>query len=395
MNAPVLKTTLAEKARRLGPTLRARADETAKLRRLPDETWRDFVATGLVRGLQPARWGGGEADLCDFYEAVVETSRADLAAGWVLGVAGVHPWQTALYPERTQREIWGEDATEINSSSYAPTGKVVRVPGGYRLSGRWSFSSGCDHGHWVNLGGVVGTVRIEGREAADFRSFLLPISDYRIEDNWFVAGLAGTGSKDIVVEDAFVPEHRSMSHWDYALGRPLPGWEVNDGALYHAPFAVVFNLALAAATIGGALGFLDAWIEASRNRKTGLGMLVSEDPFTQRLLAEARYTIDGALLHLYGDSASLMASTRAGDTIPFKRRAEIRYHACRSAQLCLRAVDELFAASSGRSIFLDHPLQRRFQDVTAALGHTYLNADSPARLFGAMELGLPALDVML
>jgi 3-hydroxy-9,10-secoandrosta-1,3,5(10)-triene-9,17-dione monooxygenase len=394
MNAP-RTTTLAERARRLAPALRERANDTANLRRLPDETWRDFITTGLARGLQPAFWGGVEGDLRDFYEAVVETARADLSAGWVLGVSGVHPWQTALYPARTQREIWSDDPTVVNSSSYAPTGKVVRVPGGYRLSGRWSFSSGCDHARWVNLGGIVGTVRIEDHEVPDFRSFLLPLPDYRIDDNWFVSGLAGTGSKDVVVEDAFVPDHRSMSHWDYALGRPLPGWELNDGPLYRLPFAIVFNMVLAAATIGGAAGFLDAWTEMTCTRKAAFGVSVAQDPFAQRLLAESRYTIDGAMLRLYDDASSVMASARAGEPIPFKRRAEIRYHACRSAQLCLRAVDALFEASSGRAIFFDHPLQRRFQDVKAALGHTYLNTDNPARLFGALEFGLPVLDVML
>jgi 3-hydroxy-9,10-secoandrosta-1,3,5(10)-triene-9,17-dione monooxygenase len=99
----------------------------------------------------------------------------------------------------------------------------VRVPGGYRLHGRWSFSTGCDHCSWVNLGAIVGTVTIEGKDAPDFHSFLLPRADYHIDDNWHVAGLAGTGSKDIVVEDAFVPEHRSQSHWDYVFDRPLPG----------------------------------------------------------------------------------------------------------------------------------------------------------------------------
>jgi 3-hydroxy-9,10-secoandrosta-1,3,5(10)-triene-9,17-dione monooxygenase len=387
--------SLAEKARRLAPTLRARAEETAQLRRLPDNTWQDLVDTGLVRGLQPARWGGVEANLRDFYEGVVEVARADGSTGWVLGIAGVHPWQTALFPARTQEEMWGKDPTVINSSSYAPTGKAVRAPDGYRLSGRWSFSTGCDHCSWVNLGAIVETVTIEGKEVPDFHSFLLPRTDYRIDDNWHVVGLAGTGSKDIVVEDAFVPEHRSQSHWDYVFDRPLPGWEVNKAPLYRLPFGPVFNTTLTAAVIGAAAGFLDMWIEISRTRKTGLGVSLAQDPFAQKLLAEARYAIDGAMLRLYTDAEAMMASVRAGEPIPLKRRAELRYHACRSAQLCARMVDELFEASSGRAIFLDHPLQRRYQDVKAMLGHTYLNPDQPARLYGAMELGLPILDAFL
>src|SRR2546423_9107052 len=197
--------SLPERARGLAKSFRARADENAHLRRLSDETWRDLVDSGLVRALQPTRWGGGEVDLFEFYDAVIETARADGSIAWVLGIIGVHPWQTALYPEETQQEVWGEDATVMNSSSYAPTGQAERVPGGFRLRGRWSFSTGCDHCTWLNLGAFAGTADVNGEQVPDFRSFLLPRSDYRIDDNWRVAGLQGTGSKDVVVGDAFVP----------------------------------------------------------------------------------------------------------------------------------------------------------------------------------------------
>lgn len=380
---------LRDSARRLAASFREHADENARLRRLCDDTWRDLVDSGLVRALQPIRWGGGEVDLFEFYDAVIETARADGSTGWVLGVIGVHPWQTALYPEETQQEVWGKDATVMNSSSYAPTGKAERVPGGFRVQGRWSFSTGCDHCTWLNLGAFAGTVNVNGQEVPDFRSFLLPRSDYRIDDNWHVAGLQGTGSKDVVVEDAFVPDHRSQSHWDYALGKPLPGWRLNAGPLYRLPWAVVFNGAIGAGAIGAAEGFLDEWTEHSRSRRMGLGALAAEDPAIQQLLAEARYTIDGARHHLRADAEEMMAAARAGEILSFERRAEIRYHVNRSAQLCLRTVHRLFEASSGRAIFLDHPLQRRFQDLTAMLGHTYLNAEVVARLFGAQRLGQP------
>lgn len=386
---------LVERARRLAPRIAARAAENAKLRRLSDETWADLVESGLVRGLQPARWGGEEAPLADFLDAVAEVARADGAASWVLGIIGVHPWQTALFPEETQQEMWGTDARVMNSSSYAPTGKAERVPGGYRLSGRWSFSTGCDHCAWVNLGAIVGTRTVEGAEVPDFRSFLLPRSDYRIDDNWHVAGLSGTGSKDVVVDGAFVPDPRSQSHWDYALGVPLPGWERNDGPLYRLPWAVVFNGALGAAVIGAAAGFLDAWTEESRTRKAGFAGPVAEDPAIQQLLAEARYTIDAARLHLRADAEEMTAAASAGSFLSFPRRAEIRYHICRSAQLCLRIVDDLLEASSGRTVFLDHPLQRRFQDVKAMCSHAYLKVEPPARHLGRMTLGEPRPDVLL
>jgi 3-hydroxy-9,10-secoandrosta-1,3,5(10)-triene-9,17-dione monooxygenase len=387
------RPSLVELAKGLASALRERAAETNRLRRLPDATWKDLVATGIVRGLQPARWGGGEVHPREFY--IGEVARAEGCAGWVAGIVGVHPWQTALYPRETQEEVWGEDSTVMNSSSYAPTGKAERVAGGFRLSGRWSFSSGCDHCTWVNLGGVVGRITIQGRDVADFRSFLLPRKDYRIDDNWHVAGLSGTGSKDIVVDDAFVPEHRSMSHWDYTLGRPLPGWELNPGPLYRLPFSAVFINALSAAALGAAAGFLDTWIEISRTRHGGLGLRVPEDPYCQQLAAEASYTIRSAKLSFLQDCDEMMETARAGEPFTLERRAALRYQTTRSAQLAVHAVERLFEAGGGHAIFLDHPLQRRYQDVKGMMAHAGLNPNPPAKLFGATLLGLPVLDVFL
>src|SRR5581483_293598 len=298
---PTAQPGLVDAARALACVLRERAAEANQLRRLPDATWKDLVDAGIVRGLQPARWGGREAHPREFYAAVSEVARAEGCAGWVAGIIGVHPWQTALFPKQTQEEMWGQDPTVMNSSSYAPTGKAARVAGGYRLSGRWSFSSGCDHCGWVNLGAISGGLEIEGHEVPDFRSYLLPRKDYIIDDNWRVAGLAGTGSKDIVVDDAFVPEHRSMSHWDLALGRPMPGWEINRGPLYRLPFATVFINTLTAAVLGAAAGFLEAFIENGRDRNGAMGTKLAEDPYCLQLVAEASYAIAGVTLKFLND----------------------------------------------------------------------------------------------
>jgi 3-hydroxy-9,10-secoandrosta-1,3,5(10)-triene-9,17-dione monooxygenase len=386
---------LIDHAKALAPALRERAAETNRLRRLPDSTWKDLIETGIVRGLQPARWGGGEVDLREFYSAVSEVARADGCAGWVVGIVGVHPWQTALYSDKTQQEVWGEDPTVMNSSSYAPTGKAERVAGGYRLNGRWSFSSGCDHCGWVNLGAIAGGIEIDGRQLPDFRSYLLPRRDYRIDDTWHVAGLAGTGSKDIVVDSAFVPDHRSMSHWDLALGRPMPGWELNRAPLYRLPFAAVFINTLSAAVLGASAGFLEAWIESSRDRSSGIGLKVSEDPCTLQLVAEAGYAIKSATLRFLSDCDWMMETATAGTPFTFEHRAELRYNTTRSAQLAARAVESLFEAGGGRAIFLDHPLQRRYQDIKGMMHHTAMNSNPGARLYGAAQIGLPVFDMFL
>ncbi|MGH7987315.1 MAG: acyl-CoA dehydrogenase family protein [Candidatus Binataceae bacterium] len=394
-NAKIHSPSLADRAKALAPVLRERTVETNRLRRLPDSTWRDLIETGIVRGLQPARWGGGELPLREFYAAIMEVARAEGCAGWVAGIIGVHPWQTALYSKETQREVWGEDATVMNSSSYAPSGKAERVPGGFRLNGRWSFSTGCDHCQWVNLGAVAGGIEINGERLPDFRSYLLPRKDYRIDDNWHVAGLAGTGSKDIVVDNTFVPDHHSMSHWDFIFGRPLPGWELNSAPLYHLPFAVVFISALSAALLGAAAGFLDEWLENGRTRHGGLSLKIADDPYSHRLVADASYTITSATLKFLTDCDETMQAARTGVPITLERRAELRYNVTRSAELAARAVDRLFEAGGGHAIFLDHPLQRRYQDIKGMMHHAAMNPDPAAKLYGQARLGVPILDLFL
>jgi 3-hydroxy-9,10-secoandrosta-1,3,5(10)-triene-9,17-dione monooxygenase len=172
---------LIASARQLGPALIERLSRADELRRLPDETVADFEQAGFFRILQPKRWGGLELDPQTFFQVQIEIARACASSAWVLGVVGAHAWQLALFDERAQAEVWGDDSNALISSSYAPTGTVESVPGGYELSGRWSFSSGCDHCQWVFLGGFAPAS--PEAKAPDMRTFLLPRSDYRIEDN--------------------------------------------------------------------------------------------------------------------------------------------------------------------------------------------------------------------
>ena len=166
--------------RDLLPLLRDRAQETEDLRRIPDESIKSLQETGFFKLLQPARYGGLEASPVDFYRGVRLIASACGSTGWVSSVLGVHPWQLALFDDRAQQEVWGEDASTLVSSSYAPMGRAKAVEGGFQFSGRWSFSSGCDHAQWIFLGGLV--LGEEG-SPVDFRTFLLPRSDYEIDES--------------------------------------------------------------------------------------------------------------------------------------------------------------------------------------------------------------------
>ena len=380
-----------KRVRDLLPVLRERAPDAEKLRRLPDETFNDFQETGLFRCLQPKRWGGYELDPETFYQAIVETSAVCGSSGWILGVIGVHNWHLALFPPQAQQDVWGEDDSIQISTSLAPTGTVERVDGGFRLRGRWSFSSGCDYCQWAALGGIAPAV--ENGAPPDARMFLIPRRDYQIDDNWYVTGLCGTGSKDIVVEDAFVPEYRTHSYLD-AFHLRNPGQELNDGPLYRLPFGAIFPNSISAPAIGVALGALDAFREQSQVRvNLRDGSRLAEDPFTQFRLAESAAEVSSAYDRMRDNMREMMSLASAGKEIPLTRRARYRWDSAKAVDWSLRAVDRLMEASGGRGIFLSNPIQRAWRDIHAMRAHVGNNPERAAAVFGRAEFGLPPTDI--
>jgi 3-hydroxy-9,10-secoandrosta-1,3,5(10)-triene-9,17-dione monooxygenase len=384
---------LIQRAKDLSGALIARAEKTASDRRIPDETIAEFKEAGLFRLLQPARWGGFEVDPKVFFEVQMTVAAACPSSAWVLGIVGVHSWQMALFPLQAQTEVWGKDSSTLISSSYAPTGKVERESGGYRISGRWSFSSGCDHCQWVFLGGFVAS-EASGKPP-EMRTFLLPRSDYTIDDTWHVAGLRGTGSKDIVVENVFVPEHRTHKLID-GYKRNSPGNEHNPAPLYKLPFGQIFVRSVSTSAIGIAEGALRAYIDqASKRIAASDASKVSDDPATQTVAARAAATIDESRVVLFRDMDEMMALARAGQDIPIERRVRFRYHSARVVDRCAEAVDELFSASGGRAIFNTSPILRYFLDIHAARGHYANNPEKPARNSGGVLLSLKNTDYFI
>lgn len=390
--------SVLDQIRRLEPEFRVEEDLSAEQRSLTDRAFKYMQETGLMRGLQPRRWGGAELTLREHLTSVYELGRIAPSAGWVAGVVGSHPWQLSLFPEETQQEIWGVDPTWNASSSYAPTGKIEPVAGGYRVSGRWSFSSGSDHCQGVILGGFAGKVEVApGVEVPNYGSALLDRDQYVIEDTWHVQGSRGTGSKDIVVKETFIPEHRFLSSplYEYNPERPAPGQLVNPGTLYKVPWAVMFNLVLVAPMLGLGRRYLDDWRTETQGRRANWGGSLKDDTLMQSHLAEAEWVHEAAVLKMYDAIDTITAAAEAGVFLDRGERARMRWNITRGCQQVGFAINQLHRVASGRTVFVDHPLHRLYQDVTAELGHAFLVSDAVGQYYGAQLLNSTAPEVML
>jgi 3-hydroxy-9,10-secoandrosta-1,3,5(10)-triene-9,17-dione monooxygenase len=372
---------LLDRAKAMAPALRERAFAAENARRIPDETIRELKQAGLFRVLQPKAYGGFELEPQVFLDIAMIVGSACPSSGWVYSVVGVHNWQLGCMPKQAQDEVWGDDEDTLISSSYTPRGKIEITDGGYIVSGRWSFSSGCDHAQWVILGGVVNDPDGSVRRLC----FLLPRPDYRIDDVWHVIGLRATGSNDIVVENAFVPEYRTHAF--------TSGSVTSDSPIFALPFASVFTFGITAPLLGAAQGALDehvAWT-AERTRITR-GTRVAEEPFSQARVADATGELDGARLQIWRDLDEMMDYARDGKEIPLEVRARGRLDQVRGTQLAVSAVDRVFQNSGGRVLHEQNPIQRAWRDIHAGAQHNS-NVPEPMLIaFGAMKFGLSIAD---
>ena len=366
---------------------REHALETERNRTVSPELIAAMREAGLFRIMQPEAFDGFEYGYDVFVDCVAAISAGDGSTGWVYSLGAVHPWMFAGLPLETQHEIWDDNRDAIAAVSYAPTGKAEAVDGGYRVTGRWSFASGCDNADWAIVSAPM--PRADGGKVPGF--FFLPKRDVAIHDDWFTMGLAGTGSKSFVVDNAFVPHHRTEVIPDLLVGNP-PGAAFNRNPLYRQPFLSVVPTCLVAPQIGMARGALDVFVEQVKSRRTrgavaGGGNSMADFAAVQTRVAEAASCIDAATLLLHRDlreTAELAAS--GGDTMDLRLRNR-RNHSFAS-KLSVQAVDALFAAAGGSGLGLNHPLQRFWRDIHAAGAHISVNWDVVGAMYGQHVFGL-------
>ena len=354
----------------LSAQLAATADETEQLGRLSDRSVALVRQAGVMRLLQPTEYGGYAAHPRDFAEAVMAVAKVCGSTGWVCGVGGVHPWEVALMDRRLQDEVWGENPDTWIASPYAAQGIATPADGGYVLNGRWNFSSGTDHCDWIFLGALVGDADGTPVQPPKMLHVVLPRADYTIvDDTWDVIGLCGTGSKDVIVDGAFIPHYRTMDSEQVAGGAEAADHAGRSETLYKLPFWAMFPLGITAAVIGIAEGALAAHLDYQRDRVAATGIKIKDDPYVLSAISEAASEIAASRLQLLTGISRLYDLADTGQPITFEDRSVVRRDQIRSAWRAVSAVDEIFARSGGNAARKSNPLQRFWRDAHVGLGH--------------------------
>ena len=365
------------------PMIRDNATRAKEQRRVPQENIDALRDAGFFLALQPQEWGGYELNPQHFFEMQMAIAQACMSTAWAGGIVAVHAFQIALMDQHAQRDVWGEDIHTRVSSSYAPMGKVEPVEGGFRFSGRWGWSSGCDHCTWALLGAIL--------PDGTYRTFLVPRSDYRIEDTWHSMGLQATGSNDIVVEDAFVPDYRTHKQSDGFEGTN-PGVTQASAPLYHLPWAQLFIRVVSSPAIGAARDALRLYTEMVQGKASGDVTKLAKDTSTQERIAAARNSIEEMATVMQSNFDRMMAFVRNGEAIALEDRVLYRYQASLVIEKSMAVVDSLVSSAGGSSVFQGSTIQQRFLDIHTARAHVANNPTSFSRNLGAVALGADNTD---
>ncbi len=384
--------TLTQRIQALLPNFRDRAQSVEQRRSVPSEHIAALREAGFFDIVKPAEFGGKPKAFSELVDATIEVAAACPSTGWVAGLLSAHQWLLAMFPGEAQEDVWGHDADALLCGSYAPTTMAEKVPGGYKLSGRWAFASGCDNAQWS----LCAALLPDPNGAKPVPAFLLvPAKDYVIEDTWHVIGLAGTGSKTLVLNDVFVPEHRKLTFPQATSGK-TPGSQLYDRGLFKMPLLTGIAFCLAGTGVGAAKGALQAYIDLAKGRVTrgavaGGNSRMAEFATVQLRVAEAAASVDAAREILIRDVSRAEHIAQTQPEVSIEDRLQCRRSQAFAVTLALRAVEALNASTGGHGLDLGHPVQRYWRDTNAVARHISMNWDAVGTMVGQHMLGLEPL----
>lgn len=375
---PATNDQLLNRARDLAPAIAARASESEALRKPHDATIAALVDAEIIQMLVPAKWDAPESDLPTMFAVVEEISAACVSTGWIASFYINHNVYAAKFSERSQQEIFGARGFTLMPGANAPTMKATRADGGWRVTGRASWGSGVMHADWVYVSGLTE----EGP-----RAFALPFADIRVEDVWHMTGMAGTGSNDIVIEDAFVPDHRVTNGAEFRAG-PTAGSALHANPLYSMPQLPLAYCTVVGVLSGGLKGMMHAYRDIVGKRVRNFsGSVVKDQQHAHVALGdlELRTMIAHDLARGLIEKVNAILHSR-----PFtlEDRVALKGHLAFVSQHVRDSANAIMAAAGASSFHLDQPIQRYWRDLNTVCSHAFWDWDTTRELVGRQQLGL-------
>src|SRR3954470_14026055 len=388
------RPTVAELKTRVqgvSPVIKARAHATEKSGRVPAENILALRTIGYFDIVKPRAFGGYEYDFDVLVDLNIELAKVCASTAWVGGLLAAHQWLIASFPEQAQRDVWDANPEALACGSYAPATKAIASEGGYTLSGRWSFASGCDNAQWSLCAALLPSNTERGQFAPAF--LLVPASDYLIDDTWNVVGLSGTGSKTLVLNDVFVPVHRLLSFADTTSGMTPGAALYANNPTFAIPMLSNIPSCLASAAVGAAAGALEDYLAVTSRRITrgavaGHNNRMADFPTIQLRVAEATASVDAAREVLLRDLRDRAATVRDHGPVSIEDRIVSRRGQAFSVALAIRATEALNASTGGLGLDLSNPVQRAWRDANAVGRHISMNWDAVGTMYGQLALGL-------
>jgi alkylation response protein AidB-like acyl-CoA dehydrogenase len=319
--------------------------------------------------------------------ALMELAKGDGSQAWVAAVYSIHALDISMFPEKAQREVWASDLDPIVISAVAPSGTGNIVPGGATISGKWSFASGVRFAEW----GIIGGMLNDGRNPPAHHLCLVKKEQWKVDDNWNVMGLKGTGSADIKVEDIFIPDHRIITRVEQRDGT-AKGTQTHKDKIYSTPYLTIAPAALAAVVVGCAAGGVEEFIEFAKH-SSQRGVKLCERESIQLRVAESTAEIDCAKLLIERLAQTTTHKMRACGSLSIEDRAQARRDTAYACTLAKRSIERLFDVSGANGLYTEKHFQRYYRDVKAGSNHIAIGWDRCGATYGRVILGLePGLD---
>ena len=378
---------IVARARALIPLLRERAVEGEANRVVNSDTVRRMKEAGLFRVLQPKRWGGYELGQRALAEVQIALAEGDMSVAWIYGILSVHSLHIGLMEDRAAQDVWGQDTSVLVASPYMPGGKATPIEGGYEFSGRWSYSSGCDHCDWTFLGGFV------NGDPSDYRSFLLPRKDAKIDDSWRTTGLRATGSQDIVVDRAFVPEYRTHRFIDGFTGNN-PGKAVNHHPLFAMPHQLIFMRAITSGQIGALQHMVDLFTAYAKD-KVFMGSETAKDPDAQFAVASAVAGIDEMKKSMFANFEIMLDYAERNEMPPIEMRHMMRFQSASVADRSVKLAEAMLTLSGGGGVYDKSNMSRIYRNMLTGRQHAAAQHRNYGRIFGDLLLGGEPYDIFV